>query len=258
MQPEHRNTQVRPVQGKRVLALITARGGSKGLPRKNVLLAAGKPLVAWTVDAAISAECVERVVLSSDDHEIMDAARSAGCDVPFCRPAHLASDVATSIDVVLHALDQLPGYEYVVLLQPTSPLRTAADIDAAFELMIESGAPSCVSVCDVDQSPYWMYKMAAGNKLERLLSEVDRVTRRQDLPPMYVLNGAIYIAHIDWLRANKSFVGVETVAYLMPKKRSLDIDTAQDFELFRSMIEGERYSLKKNKQSKIKNNDRNF
>lgn len=258
MQPEHRNTQVRPVQGKRVLALITARGGSKGLPRKNVLLAAGKPLVAWTVDAAISAECVERVVLSSDDHEIIDAARSAGCDVPFCRPAHLASDVATSIDVVLHALDQLPGYEYVVLLQPTSPLRTAADIDAAFELMIESGAPSCVSVCDVDQSPYWMYKMAAGNKLERLLSEVDRVTRRQDLPPMYVLNGAIYIAHIDWLRANKSFVGVETVAYLMPKKRSLDIDTAQDFELFRSMIEGERYSLKKNKQSKIKNNDRNF
>jgi CMP-N,N'-diacetyllegionaminic acid synthase len=238
------------MQSNKVLALITARGGSKGLPRKNVLLAGGKPLLAWTVDAAISAECVDRVVLSSDDHEIMDAARSAGCDVPFCRPAHLASDVATSIDVVLHALNQLPGYEYVVLLQPTSPLRTAADIDAAFELMIESGAPSCVSVCDVDQSPYWMYKMAAGNKLERLLSEVDRVTRRQDLPPMYVLNGAIYIAHIDWLRANKSFVGVETVAYLMPKKRSLDIDTAQDFELFRSMIEGERYSLKKNKQSK--------
>lgn len=235
------------MKANKVLALITARGGSKGLPRKNVLLAGGKPLVAWTVDAAISAECVERVVLSSDDHEIMDAARSAGCDVPFCRPAHLASDVATSIDVVLHALDQLPGYQYVLLLQPTSPLRTAADIDAAFELMIESGAPSCVSVCDVDQSPYWMYRVVEGNKLQRLLPDVDRVTRRQDLPPTYALNGAIYIAQIDWLRANKSFLGVETVAYLMPKERSLDIDTAQDFELFRSRIEGERYSLEKNK-----------
>jgi len=237
MQPEHLNTQVRPVQGKRVLALITARGGSKGLPRKNVLLAAGKPLVEWTIDAAISAECVERIVLSSDDHEIMDAARSAGCDVPFCRPAHLASDVATSIDVVLHAVDQLPGYEYVVLLQPTSPLRTAADIDAAFELMIESGAPSCVSVCDVDQSPYWMYKVAAGNKLERLLSEVDRVTRRQDLPPIYVLNGAIYIARIDWLRETRSFIGDGCVAYRMPRERSIDIDSAEDFEAFRRKVE---------------------
>ena len=195
-------------------------------------------MIAWTVDEAISAECVDRVVLSSDDDEIIAAAMAAGCEVPFRRPVHLATDVTASINVVLHALDQLPGYEYVVLLQPTSPLRTAADIDAAFGLMIESGAPSCVSVCDVDQSPYWMYKVAAGNKLERLLSGMDRVTRRQDLPPIYILNGAIYIANIDWLRVNKSFVGVETVAYLMPKERSLDIDTAQDFELFRSRIEG--------------------
>lgn len=233
------------MQSNKVLALITARGGSKGLPRKNVLLAGGKPLVAWTVDAAVSSERVDRVVLTSDDHEIMAAAMAAGCDVPFCRPAHLASDVATSIDVVLHALDQLPGYEYVVLLQPTSPLRTTEDIDAAFELMLERGAPSCVSVCEVDQSPYWMYRVAPDNKLQRLLSEVDGAKRRQDLPPAYVLNGAIYIAQIDWLRTNKSFVGVETVAYLMPKERSLDIDTAQDFEIFRSRIEGERYSMTK-------------
>lgn len=245
MQPERPTTQVGHSQGNDVLALITARGGSKGLPRKNVLLAGGKPLVAWTVDAAISAECVDRVVLSSDDNEIMAAASAAGCDVPFCRPLHLASDMTTSIDVVLHALNQLPGYEYVVLLQPTSPLRTAADIDAAFELMLERGAPSCVSVCEADQSPYWMYKVTDGNKLQRLLSEVDGVTRRQDLPPIYVLNGAIYIAQIDWLRMNKSFVGEETIAYLMPKERSLDIDTAHDFEIFRSRIEGERYSLSK-------------
>lgn len=225
------------MQSDKVLALITARGGSKSLPRKNVLLAGGKPLIAWTVDAAISAECVDRVVLSSDDDEIMAAARSSGCDVPFCRPIHLASDIATSIDVALHALDQLPGYEYVVLLQPTSPLRIAEDIDAAFELMLESEASSCVSVCEVDQSPYWMYRVADGNKLQRLLPGMEWMARRQDLPPVYLINGAIYIARIDWLRANKSFVGEETVAYLMPKERSLDIDTAEDFEIFRSRIE---------------------
>lgn len=223
-----------------VLGLITARGGSKGLPRKNVLLAGGKPLIAWTVGAAISADCVERVVLSSDDDEIMAAAKDAGCEVPFRRPTWLASDTANSIDVVLHAVDQVPGFDYVVLLQPTSPLRTAEDIDAAFELMLKKGASSCVSVCEADQSPYWMYRLADGNKLQRLLSEVDGVTRRQDLPPIYVLNGAIYIAQIDWLRTSKSFVGVETVAYLMPKERSLDIDTAEDFEIFRSRIEGEK------------------
>ena len=225
------------MQSTKVLALITARGGSKGLPRKNVLLAGGKPLLAWTVDAAISAECVDRVVLSSDDHEIMDAARAAGCDVPFRRPAHLATDVATSIDVVLHALDQLPGYGYVVLLQPTSPLRIAADIDAAFELMLEKGVPSCVSVTEVEQSPYWMYRVTDENRLQRLLPYVEGGTRRQDLPPIYALNGAIYVARIDWLKKTKSFVGDETIAYQMPRERSIDIDTPDDFIAFRSIVE---------------------
>lgn len=256
MQLEHLTAQIRHTKGNHVLAVITARGGSKGLPRKNVLIVGGKPLVAWTVEAAISAECVDRVVLSSDDDEIMTAARAAACEVPFSRPAHLASDTASSIDVVLHALDHLPGYEYVVLLQPTSPLRTAADIDAAFALMLERGTPSCVSVCEADQSPYWMYRVETNSKLKRLLPEMEGITRRQDLPPIYVLNGAIYIARIDWLRANRSFVGEETVAYLMPKERSLDIDTAQDFEIFRSMIESESCSLAKTEQSKVKNYDK--
>jgi N-acylneuraminate cytidylyltransferase len=243
MQSDNLMKQIKRPQNGRVIALITARGGSKGLPRKNVLIAGGKPLVAWTVEEAFSAKCIDRVVLSSDDDEIMVAAKAAGCDIPFSRPAHLAGDIASSIDVVLHALDQLPGYEYVVLLQPTSPLRTAADIDAAFALMLEKAAPSCVSVCEVDQSPYWMYRVEANNKLQRLLPEIRGVTRRQDLPPIYVLNGAIYIARIDWLRANNNFVGLETVAYLMPKERSLDIDTAEDFEIFRSKIEGVKYSM---------------
>lgn len=224
------------LQSNHLLAVITARGGSKGLPRKNVLLAGCKPLVAWTVEAAISAECVDRVVLSSDDDEIMDAAKAAECEVPFRRPAHLSSDIASSIDVVLHAIDELPGYEYVVLLQPTSPLRTAADIDAAFELMLKKGAPSCVSVCEVDQSPYWMFRINDESKVERLLPEKESVTRRQDLPPIYVLNGAIYIARIDWLKQSKNFLGEGCIAYVMPKERSLDIDNADDFDYFRLKI----------------------
>lgn len=223
-----------------VVALITARGGSKGLPRKNVLPAGGKPLIAWTVSAAQEAQCVGRVVLSSDDDEIMAVAAAWGCDVPFRRPGELASDTASSMDVVLHALDQLPGFDYVALLQPTSPLRTAADIDAAFALLQASGAPSCVSVCEAEQSPYWMYRLAENGKLHALLPERSTASRRQDLPPVYVLNGAIYIAQVDWLRATGSFLAEECIAYVMPRERSIDIDNVEDFEIFRHKVEQNR------------------
>lgn len=215
---------------KKVLALITARGGSKGLPRKNLLPACGRPLIAWTIGAAAEAEFVNRVVVSTDDDEIMEAARAWGGDVPFRRPSALASDTASSIDVVLHALDQLPGFDYVVLLQPTSPLRTAADIDAALKLAAASGAPSCVSVCEASQSPYWMYQLDNDGKLTPVLDSPLSLSRRQDLPPVYVPNGAIYVARVDWLRRTRSFLGGGSIAYPMPVERSLDIDTLEDFE----------------------------
>lgn len=229
---EHRPTGITGVLG-----LITARGGSKGLPRKNVLTVGGKPLIGWTIEAALKSRFIERVVLSSDDDEIMEAAKTWGCEVPYRRPAHLANDTASSMDVVLHALGQLPGYEYLVLLQPTSPLRTAADIDAAFELLQSTGASSCVSVCEADQSPYWMFRIKNGSKVERLLPDETSATRRQDLPPIYVLNGAIYIARVDWLRQSKNFLGEGCVAYVMPRERSLDIDNAEDLEVFRRKVE---------------------
>lgn len=216
----------------KVLALITARGGSKGLPRKNVLTAGGKPLIAWTIEAARESKIIDQIVLSSEDEEILQIGRQWGCEVPFRRPTNLASDTASSIDVVLHALEQLPEFEYIVLLQPTSPMRTSQDIDAAFLLMKANNAPSCVSVCEVEQSPYWMYHLTDEGKLEALLTPKDGITRRQDLPPVYLLNGAIYIARVDWLRATKSFLGLETIAYQMPKERSLDIDDADDFAMF--------------------------
>jgi N-acylneuraminate cytidylyltransferase len=167
----------------------------------------------------------------------METAVALGCEVPFRRSIELSSDTATSMDVVLNALEQLRGYDYIVLLQPTSPLRTAADIDAAFELLQSTGAPSCVSVCEVEQSPYWMFRLKKSGKLERLLPEDSGTTRRQDLPPIYILNGAIYIARVDWLLKSKSFLGEGCIAYRMPKERSVDIDNVEDLEAFRRKVE---------------------
>lgn len=226
------------IGGRKVLALIAARGGSKGLPGKNILPVAGRPLLAWTVDAAHAARSVDRVVLSSDDEAIMAVARACGCEVPFRRPAALATDTATSIDVVIHALDTLPGYDLIVLLQPTSPLRTAADIDATCERLATIGAPACVSVCPVDQSPYWMYSLTADQGLVPIIAAPVAATRRQDLSPVYALNGAVYVANTTWLRRTRTFVTRETVAYVMPPERSIDIDTKADLEAFERSVTG--------------------
>jgi CMP-N,N'-diacetyllegionaminic acid synthase len=221
---------------RKVLALIPARGGSKGLPGKNILQVAGRPLLAWSVDAARAARCVDRVVLSSDDEVIMAAARACGCEVPYRRPAELATDTASTIDVVLHAIDTLPGYDVVVLLQPTSPLRTAADIDTACEHLAASGAPACVSVSPVEQSPYWMYRLGHNQGLVPVVEAPPGVTRRQDLPSVYALNGAVYVADTVWLRQSRTFVTRETVAHVMPVERSMDIDTIADFEAFKKSV----------------------
>ena len=221
---------------RKVLALIPARGGSKGLPGKNILPVGGRPLLAWSVDAARAARSVDRVVLSSDDDAIMAAARACGCEVPFVRPAALASDAATTIDVVMHALDALPGYDLIVLLQPTSPLRTAADIDAACERLASSGAPACVSVSLVDQSPYWMYRLGDNQSLVPVVEAPPGVTRRQDLPAVYALNGAVYVADTAWLRQARTFITRATVAHVMPAERSIDIDTIADFEAFKKSV----------------------
>lgn len=217
---------------KRVLAVIPARGGSKGLPGKNILPVAGRPLLDWTVCAARDARSIDRTVLSSDDALIIETARRLGCDVPFIRPHELATDTAETVDVVLHALEMAPGYDVVVVLQPTSPLRTSQDIDAACALWVGSGAPACVSVSPVAQSPYWMYRMDPANRLEPIIPESLPRSRRQDLPEVVALNGAIYVADAAWLRATRRFVTERTVAYVMPTERALDIDTATDFEAF--------------------------
>lgn len=157
------------IEGKRVLGLITARGGSKGVPGKNIRPVGGRPLIAWTIQAGLASRYLDKLILSSDDESIMAVARDCGCEVPFKREARLAADDTPSVDVVLDAVERCPGYDMVVLLQPTSPLRTTEDIDAAIGRCVALEAPACVSVCEAEQSPYWMYTLQAGNRLSPLL-----------------------------------------------------------------------------------------
>jgi N-acylneuraminate cytidylyltransferase len=220
---------------RRVLGLIPARGGSKGLPGKNILPVNGRPLLAWTIDASRASRSIDRYILSSDDERISTVARSLGCDVPFVRPSALATDTATSMDVVMHALDSIGGFDVVVLLQPTSPLRTAQDIDAACALLAQSGAPACVSVSPVEQHPYWMFSVDDRHRLAPFFERGTVATRRQDLPDVYALNGAIYVADVTWLRGSRSFLSTETVGYVMPAERSIDIDTKADFQYFQAL-----------------------
>ncbi len=224
------------IAGRRVLALIPARGGSKGLPGKNILPVGGRPLIGWTVEAAKQSRYIDRVVLSSDDDKIIAAARACGCDVPFRRPAELATDTTPMIDVVLHALEALGEYEIVALLQPTSPLRTAADIDAACAMLEDDGVPACVSVSPVEQSPYWMYRLGTDRRMTPLIDIGSQATRRQDLPEVYALNGAVYVARASWLRQHRTFVTPDTFAHVMPQERSIDIDTAADLEAFKRIL----------------------
>lgn len=209
----------------KVLAVIAARGGSKGLPRKNVLPVGGKPMIAWSVGAALQSCHVDRVILSTDDAEIMAAARAAGCDVPFARPPELACDSAAIGPALIHALDTVAEhYDWLVLLQATSPLRTAADIDACLELAVAAGAPAVISVTVPSKSPYWMCSLDADGRMKPLLDPGEGVDRRQLLPQVYVPNGAVYVARTAWFRKTKTFTSPDTRAYTMPAERSVDVD----------------------------------
>lgn len=221
------------------LALILARGGSKGIPRKNIKIIAGKPLIAWSIEAALASKLCNAVVVSTEDEEIASVARSWGAQVPFIRPSVLAQDDTPSLDPVLHALDQLSTFDAVLLLQPTSPLRTAEDIDTCLDLAQARHASSVVSVSEADQHPLWMYSLGSDERLHLL--PIDQgasvATRRQDLPPVYSLNGAIYYAHANWLRQHRSFATNDTLAYVMPKERSLDLDTMLDWKIAELLLQ---------------------
>ncbi len=224
----------------RVLALIPARAGSKGLPRKNVLEVAGLPLIAWSILAAQSSRFVDRIIVSTDGSEIADVAQDFGADVPFIRPDALATDEASTQDVVLHCMDELEKEgepcDLLVLLQPTSPLRTAGDLDSALELLARKGADAVVSVCRAEHSPLFTNTLPADGDMSDFLRPEVMKAPRQALPDYYRLNGAIYVARWERLRAGGWFFGPGSFAYVMPPERSVDIDGPFDLQVAECLL----------------------
>lgn len=220
-----------------MLAIIPARGGSKGVPRKNLAMLAGSPMIAWTCRAALASNLIGRVVVSTDDAEIAEAARQAGVEVPFLRPAALATDEAPMIDTVLHGLGWLAdreGYrpDAVALLQPTSPLRTATDLDAGLSILFERSVDGVIAVTPVPShmNPVSCYRDSDGRLKPFLADLADRPLRKQDKPPAFAPNGALYAVRRHCLDHRPTLFPDKLAAYRMPAERSIDVETA--FDLF--------------------------
>jgi N-acylneuraminate cytidylyltransferase/CMP-N,N'-diacetyllegionaminic acid synthase len=225
-----------PAQRSVCVGIIPARGGSKGIPGKNLKPAAGKPLIAWTIETALAATLLDRVIVSTDSPEIADVARRHGAEVPFMRPADLAQDDTPGIEPVLHAvlwLEENEGYhpDLIMLLQPTSPLRIPEDIDRAIQLIHDKSADAIVGVTPVEAHPYWMKQMDGAGRMTDFIKLDQPIDRRQDLPEVYVLNGAIYLARYEVLVEQKTFYTDNTLSLVMPVERSLDVDTLWDLYL---------------------------
>jgi CMP-N-acetylneuraminic acid synthetase len=212
-----------------VLALIPARGQSKGVKRKNLRILSGEPLIFWTIQAAQQAAGIDRVVVSTEDSEIADVALSLGVDEPLMRPAELAGDTTPGVAPVLHAAEQLPEFSWILLLQPTSPMRSVADIEGIIEFQRSTAAKSVVSVSPVAESPELFFSLQSDNTLTPLLPEGLDLRRRQDLRQFHKLNGAMYLVERKWLLEHRTLISSSTLGYEMPTERSIDIDTHEDF-----------------------------
>ncbi len=218
-------------KNKTFLAIIPARGGSKRLPRKNILNLCGKPLISWSIEAGLKSKYIDKVVVSSDDKEILNISNELKVQV-IKRPDELASDTSTSFDAVKHAIDNLESYEYILLLQPTSPLRNENHIDKAIEFLEEKNADAVVSVCEMNHNLLWSNTLDDSLSMEGFISDNLLNNRSQDLKKHYRLNGAIYLCKTDKLLKEKSFFLKKNIfAYVMNSNNSIDIDRKEDFEL---------------------------
>ena len=219
----------------KILYIIPARAGSKGLPGKNIRLLGGKPLIAHSIEAAKASAFKGIVLVSTDSEEIALIGKKFGAEVPFIRPAELSTDSACTVDVLLHAINfyklQHVFFDYIVLLQPTSPLRTSLDIDTAFQLLAEKNAHAVVTVCESEHHPAWSNVLPENGSMKNFLREEIKGKNRQQLPKSYRLNGAVYISKTDVLEEQKGFIHDGTVACIMPSDRSVDIDNEIDFKL---------------------------
>lgn len=224
-------------EGKKILAIIPARGGSKGIPHKNIINLCGKPLIAYTIEAAKQSMYVDTVLVSTDNVEIQSVSEQYGAMVPFLRDAMIATDKATTISVVVDAVQRLSmngeNYDVVILLQPTSPLRTTEEIDVAIDVFFQNDMQGVVSVNAVETSPF-LLRTIEGHRLQRIISESSTI-RRQDMPTYYEVNGAIYINHIREIDENLSF-NDNPIPYIMNREHSVDIDTWDDLEKAKEIL----------------------
>lgn len=230
----------------RALGLIPARGGSKGVPRKNIKLLCGRPLLAYTAEAALASRRLSRVILSTDDEEIAEVGRSCGLEVPFLRPAELARDETPMLPVVQHAVRLLEErgdhFDAVCLLQPTNPLRTADDIDACIELLENSGADAVVTTLQVpaEHNPHWVYFRDDQGTLRLSTGEAAPIPRRQELPPAFHREGSVYVTRRETLMERNSFFGARLLGYEMNAERSVNIDDHEDWLRAESLIAEDR------------------
>tara|TARA_B100001750_G_C15491668_1_gene591653 strand:- start:987 stop:1673 length:687 start_codon:yes stop_codon:yes gene_type:complete len=224
------------IYNKKILGLIPARGGSKGVPGKNIKYVNKKPLIYWTIQTATKSKYIDRLILSSEDQSIINIAKEYGLEVPFIRPRHLAEDLSTGDDVALHAIKKCPGFDIIVLLQPTSPLRIHSDIDGAIEKMVNNNAMACVSVSASRKYPNWLYHLDGDELLVPIDSQQIVIKNRQELPLVYALNGSVFVAMIDWYIVNKTFLGKKTISFIIPNKRSIDIDNDIDFVIAEALM----------------------
>ena len=218
-----------------LIGLIPARGGSKGIKRKkNIKEIFGKPLIAWTIIQALETKYLDKVIVSTDDDEIANISVDFGAEVPFIRPKNIALDESPGIFNVLHLLEEIPDTKKIIYLQPTSPLREIEDIINIIELQNKLDAESCISISKAPKHPSWMYMLEGNKKINPILRE-EKATRRQDLSEVYVINGALYIGNAEFYK-EKKFINSETIGYVMPKDRSIDIDDMDDWRFAELML----------------------
>ncbi|WP_027633907.1 cytidylyltransferase domain-containing protein [Clostridium hydrogeniformans] len=232
---------------KKILVIIPARAGSKGLYRKNTKNLNGNPLISYTIEAAKKSKYIDKTIVSTEDIEFAEISKRYGAEVPFLRPINLAQDDTPTIDVILHCIEYLRSEQeyipdYICLMQCTSPFRDEKCLDEAIERLIEEDVDSIVSVCESETNPYWLKEIENG-KLVDFISSKNKATRRQDLPKVYKLNGAIYICKTDILIKNKSWYTENTIPYVMDNISSIDIDTILDFKFAEVVMKERRDNL---------------
>ena len=228
----------------KILFVITARGGSKGVPRKNIVMLGKHPLIAYKIIAAKKCKYENRLIVSTDDEEIADIARKYGAEVPFMRPSFLASDTASSMDVVDHAMNWIEKndnkkYDYICLLEPSSPFLTGTDLNNALDLLYSQRPDTLLGMKEVEVSRKFIHTLDSQGGLSLFFDEIKNMTgtRRQDQKAEYTMNGCIYIAKWDYFKQNHLFHSQNSLPYLMPSEKSIEIDSMMELEFARFIIE---------------------